>query len=50
MSQNMILMMKDTPVMRINFDEVVYDVLDEFHLPYQLKGCIRTCEMNEGMV
>lgn len=49
MSRNMMLMTKDTPVMKINFDEVVYDVLDEFHLPYQLKGCIRTCEMKEGM-
>lgn len=47
--QNMLLMMKDTPVMRINFDEVLYDVLDEFHLPYQLKGCIRKYEMKDNM-
>ena len=49
MSQHMLLMMKDTPVMRINFDEMIYDVLDDFHLPYQLKGCIRKCEIREGM-
>lgn len=49
MSQHMLLMLKDTPVMRINFDDVIYDVLDNFHLPYQLKGCIRTCEIKEGM-
>lgn len=49
MSRNMLLMMKDTPVMRINFDDVIYDVLDDLHLPYQLKGCIRTCEIKEGM-
>jgi len=35
--------------MRINFDDVIYDVLDDLHLPYQLKGCIRTCEIKEGM-
>ncbi|MDE6750706.1 MAG: hypothetical protein K2K21_16835 [Lachnospiraceae bacterium] len=49
MSQNMLLMMKDTPVMRINFDDVICDVLDDFHLPYQLKGCIRTWEIKERM-
>lgn len=49
MSENMLLMMKDNPVMRINFDDVIYDVLDDLHLPYQLKGCIRTCEIKEGM-
>lgn len=48
-TQNMLIMMKDTPVMRINFDEAVYDVLDEFHLPFQLKGCISKYEIKDNI-
>ena len=38
MSEDILLMMKDIPVMRINFDHQEYEVLDELHIPYQLKG------------
>ena len=34
-------MMKDIVVMRINFDTAVYEVVDELHLPWSLKGKIR---------
>ena len=33
-----LLMMKDIPVLRFNFSAAVYDVLNESHLPYQMKG------------
>lgn len=38
---NMLLMMKDKAVMRINFDEGIYDVLCPELLPYQLRGKLR---------
>lgn len=49
MSDNMILMLKDTPIMEINFSEGLYNVLDEFHLPFQLKGRIRQYVYNPNM-
>lgn len=39
--KDILLMMKDIEVMRINFDEGRYDVLNENLLPYQLKGRLR---------
>lgn len=41
MSESMFLMMKDIPVMEINFEEGIFNVLNELYLPYQLKGRIR---------
>jgi len=40
MSERMLLMHKDDPVMRINVDEGQYEVIDPKHLPFQLKGKI----------
>lgn len=42
MSENFLLMDKDDIVMKINFDEGVYDVLNNNLLPYQLKGKIKS--------
>ena len=39
--QDMLLMCKDTAVLRINFDEGRYDVLNNTLIPYQLKGKLR---------
>ena len=45
-----LLMMKDIPVLRFNFSTAVYDVLDELHLPYQLKGLLREMpQYHDGM-
>lgn len=38
MSENFLLMDKDDIVMKINFDEGIYNVLNNSLLPYQLKG------------
>lgn len=38
MTANMQLMLKDTVVMEMNFDESLYVVKDEKHLPFELKG------------
>lgn len=43
-TDNLILMMKDIPVMRINFDALIYEVLSERHIPYQIKGKLRQYE------
>lgn len=40
-SRDLLIMMKDIEVMRINFDTGTYDVIDELHLPWSLKGRIR---------
>lgn len=40
-SDNLILMMKDIPVMRINKDTLLYNVISEVHVPYQIKGRLR---------
>ena len=37
----MILMSKDTPVMRLDIDEGVYDIYDHSLLPYQLRGKLK---------
>ena len=42
MSENFLLMDKDDIVMKINFDEGIYDVLNNSLLPYQLKGKIKS--------
>ncbi len=39
--QDMLLMMKDTAVMRINFDYGAFEVLNQQLLPYRLQGAIR---------
>lgn len=45
-----LLMMKDIPVLRFNFSTAVYDVLDELHLSYQLKGLLREMpQYHDGM-
>lgn len=41
MSKNMLIMCEDNPVLSINFDEGVYDVLREALLPFTLKGKLR---------
>lgn len=38
---DMLLMMKDTAVMRVNFDEGIYDVLCQELIPFELKGKLR---------
>lgn len=38
---NLQLMMKDKPVMNINFDTALYKVVDEKLLPYQMRGKLR---------
>ncbi len=40
-NKNLIIMMKDTPIMRVDFSEGIYEVLDQLHLPYPLKGRIK---------
>lgn len=42
MSENFLLMDKDDIVMKIYFDESVYNVLNNSLLPYQLKGKIKS--------
>ena len=41
MAKDMLLMMKDTPVMRINFDEGKYEVLSEKLLPFEMQKRLR---------
>lgn len=41
MNNDILLMCKDHIVMQINVDEGKYDILDEKHMPFQLKGKIR---------
>lgn len=41
-AQDMLLMCKDIPVMRINFDSLVFDVLNEALLLFTLKGRVST--------
>lgn len=38
MSKDLLIMFRDTPVLRINFDETVYEVLNESLLPWTIKG------------
>lgn len=49
MSDSMLLMLKDTPVMRINMEECLYSIIDNNHLPYQLKGKFRFYKVNESL-
>ena len=42
MSKCMELMQKDHVVMRINFDEAIYDVVDESYLPFTMRNTIRS--------
>lgn len=42
MSENFLLMNKDDIVMKINFDEGIYNVLNNNLLPYQLKRKIKS--------
>lgn len=39
--KDMLLMMKDREVMRINFDESGYDIINEALLPWEMKGKIK---------
>lgn len=48
MSENFLLMNKNTIVMKINFNEGIYDVLDEKLIPFQLKGKIRPVKQIES--
>ena len=41
MDKNMLIMCENNPVMSVNFDEGVYDVLREDLLPFTLKGKLR---------
>ena len=41
MSKNMLIMCENNPVMSVNFDEGVYDVLREDLLPFTLKGKLK---------
>ena len=41
MGNNLIIMMKDIPVMRVNFSEGVYEFLDRVHAPFLLQEQIR---------
>ena len=41
MSDNLFLMMKDIPVIRMHFDTVLYKVLTPSLLPYQKRGKLR---------
>ena len=45
--QNIILMMKDTPVMRINTSNGLYDVLNFKLIPYQMKSIIWSMKLEE---
>lgn len=42
----MLLMMKDIPVMRVDFDEALYEILDETLIPYQIKGKLQHYDFN----
>lgn len=42
MSKDFYIMCKNIEVMRINFDELKYDILDDIHLPWSLKGRIES--------
>lgn len=44
---DMLLMMKDIVVMKINFDEGIYDVVDDKHLPFLLQGALRNAPSYE---
>ena len=41
-TDNLVLMMKDIPVMRINLDDGLFEVINEKVMPYQMIGRIRT--------
>ncbi len=41
MADNILLMCKDIPIMRINIDEGQYEVITPSYLPYQLRGKLR---------
>lgn len=45
---NLLLMMKDIPVMRVNFDYGIYDIMSEKYLPYQLQGKVKECSHEEN--
>lgn len=47
MTKPMLLMMRDTPVMRINLEAGEYNVLNEVLIPYQIKGRLRFYEWND---
>lgn len=42
MAKDLLLMFENTVVMRINFDDNVYNVVSDRHLPYGLRGKLRT--------
>ncbi|MCD8039046.1 MAG: hypothetical protein LUE96_08180 [Lachnospiraceae bacterium] len=49
-SQDLLLMMKDTEVLRVNFDEGIYEVCNEQLLPYLIKGRLQKIpEPSAGM-
>lgn len=41
MAKDMLLMMKDEPVMAVNFDEGKYEILNKNLIPFEMKGKIR---------
>lgn len=45
----MLLMMKDIPVMSINFDTHVYKVLNEDYLPYSIRGKLRFWDYDNNL-
>lgn len=47
MNESFLLMNKDEIVIKVNFDEGIYDVLNDNLLPYQLKGKIRPVQSVE---
>lgn len=48
-AKDMLLMFEDTAVMRINFDENVYSVINTRYLPYGLRGKLRNIqEVRDG--
>lgn len=47
-TRDLLLMSADTLVMRINFDESRFEVLDELHLPFDLKGRLRETPASTG--
>lgn len=40
MSKDILLMYRDSIVLRVNTDEGIYETIDDFHMPFQLKGKI----------
>lgn len=48
MSRNFYIMFEDTPVLEVNFDAGIYNVLNEKQLPFSLKNAIRSYPIKES--